>query len=157
MALNLGKQFEQIFKEDWKRSFPNSFLYRLPDQQSRYRGASQNPCDFIGFNDGVLYLLECKTHKGASIPFDAIPQYDRLVKYVGKPGIRVGIIVWLNEKDLVFYLPVQTLSQLKESGKKSVGLKTLAEGYNIKILPSVKKRVFMTTDYQELVDLIDGE
>lgn len=93
MPLNLGKQFEQVFKEDWKRSFPNSFLYRLPDQQSRYHGASQNPCDFIGFSGGILYLLECKTHKGASIPFEAIPQYDRLVGYVGKPGIRVGIIV----------------------------------------------------------------
>ena len=93
MAHDFGKAFETQFREDWKRTFPDSSLYRLPDQQSYYKGASTNPCDFIGFNDGILYLLECKTHKGASIPFDAMPQYERLKQYVGKPGIRVGFVV----------------------------------------------------------------
>ena len=38
-----GKKFEQQFKKDWELSFPNSFIYRLPDQQSGYRGGSRNP------------------------------------------------------------------------------------------------------------------
>jgi hypothetical protein len=92
MALNLGKGFEQQFRENWKQAFPNSFLYRLPDQMSYYYG-SHNPCDFIGFHNGILYLLECKTHKGASIPFEAISQYESLKAYQGKPGIRAGVIV----------------------------------------------------------------
>lgn len=121
-----------------------------------YRGASQNPCDFICYNNGILYLIECKTHKGASIPFSAIPQYERLKTYVGKPGVRVGIIVWLQDKDVVFYLPVATLVQLIQAGKKSCGLKTLEEGYNIKLIPSQKLRTYMNTDYTQL-DLDEGE
>ena len=93
MAINSGKAFESEFREDWKKAFPNSFLYRLPDQQSYYKGASINPCDFIGYNKGILYLVECKTHKGASIPFNAIPQYERLLSFVGLEGVRAGVIV----------------------------------------------------------------
>ena len=46
---------------------------------------------------------------------------------------------------------------MKLDGKKSVGLKAIQEGYNIKIIPSIKKKVFMDSDYSCLMDLIDGE
>ena len=35
MAVN-GKAFEEHFKEGWKKSFPDSFILRLPDQMSGY-------------------------------------------------------------------------------------------------------------------------
>ena len=48
MAINLGKKFESVFREDWEKSFPNGFLYRLPDQMSGFAGScASNPCDFI--------------------------------------------------------------------------------------------------------------
>lgn len=92
MTINRGKQFEERFKKDWESTFPKSFLTRLPDQVSGYKG-SRNICDFIGYTHDKLFLLECKTHKGLSIPFSAISQHETLVKYVGLPGVRAGVVL----------------------------------------------------------------
>ena len=89
--------------------------------------------------------------------FENIKQYNKLIKKVGIPGVRVGVILWLYEKDTVLYIPVSTIKKMKLDGKKSVGLKAIQEGYNIKIIPSIKKKVFMDSDYSCLMDLIDGE
>jgi hypothetical protein len=51
---------------------------------------------------------------------------------------------------------MSTLTQLKRDGEKSVGLRHL-EDYNIYTIPSVKKRVFMDSDYSLLQNLKDGE
>lgn len=155
--LNIGKSFESSFRENWKRTFSNSFIYRLSDQVSGYKYTSSNICDFICFYERYLFLIECKTHKGASLPFENITQYDKLVEKVGIPGVRTGVILWLYEKDIVMYVPISTITKMKNDGKKSVGLKAIKEGYNIKIVPSVKKRVFMDSDYSCLCDLEDGE
>jgi recombination protein U len=154
---NRGKQFEDKFRKDWIKSFPNSFILRLPDQLSGYKNTSKNICDFICFHEGVLYLIECKSHKGASIPFECIKQFNLMKSYVGIKGIRVGIILWLYDKDVVYYIPISTIQQLKQDGKKSVGIKAVEEGYNIKIIPSVKKRVFLNSDYNLLKDLEENE
>lgn len=153
---NRGKIFEQVFKKDWEKSFPNSFIYRVPDQMSGYKNTSINICDFICFNDNTLFLIECKSHKGASIPFDNITQYSKLLKKVGIPGVRCGVILWLIEKDKVYYIPVSTIKQMKKDGKKSVGISTV-DNYNIIEIPSIKKRVFMDSDYSVLLSLKDGE
>ena len=154
---NLGKTFENNFKDNWKKCFPQSFIYRLSDQMSGYRYTSSNICDFICFNNKILFLIELKSHKGASLPFVNITQYEKLKGKVGIPGVRAGIILWLYEKDIVMYIPISTITQMKSDGKKSVGLKAIEEGYNIKIIPSQKKRVFMDSDYSCLCDLKDGE
>lgn len=68
-----------------------------------YRDTSQNPCDFLCFPcDTKLFMVECKEHKGASIPFSAIPQYERLLQYKNLKNIYAGIVIWLSEKDVVF-------------------------------------------------------
>lgn len=46
---------------------------------------------------------------------------------------------------------------MKKDGKKSVGIKSLEEGYNIIEIPSVKLRTFMDSDYSVLLNLKDGE
>lgn len=157
MIKNHGKQFEERFKKDWRATFPNSILIRVPDQVSRYKNASKNICDFIGYHKGRFYLLECKSHKGVSIPFDNISQYELMKDYCGMEGVRVGVILWLYEKDLEFYIPIATIKQLKAEGKKSVGLKAYNDGYNIKLIPTKKKRVFLEADYSILVNLEEGE
>ena len=155
MAIS-GKQFENRFKLEWEKSFPNSFILRLPDQMSGYK-YSNNICDFICFNDGILYLIECKVHKGASIPFDKISQYPKLLEKANIYGIRSGVILYLYEKYRVFYIPVTTIKKMKEDGKKSVGIKALEEGYNIIEIPSKKLRVFTDSDYSVLQDLKEGD
>ena len=151
-----GKAFEEHFKEGWKKSFPDSFILRLPDQMSGYKG-SNNICDFICFNKGILYLIECKVHKGASIPFDKISQYPKLLEKSNIYGIRAGVLLYLYEKFRVFYIPATTIKQLKAEGKKSVGIKAFDEGYNIIEIPSTKLRVFMDSDYSVLQNLNEGD
>lgn len=151
-----GKQFENRFKLDWEKSFPDSFILRLPDQMSGYKG-SNNICDFICFNKGILYIIECKAHSGASIPFTKITQYDKLIEKSSIPGVRAGVILYLYDKFKVFYIPASTIKKMKEDGKKSVGIKAVEEGYNIIEIPSTKLRVFMDSDYTILQHLKEGE
>jgi hypothetical protein len=83
-------------------------------------------------------------------------QYDKLKEKIGILGVRAGVVLWLIDKDIVMYIPMSTVKQLKESGEKSIGIRHL-EDYNIYTIPSVKKRVFMDSDYSLLLNLKDGE
>ena len=156
MSRSVGKEFEKKFKDDWIRTV-DSFIYRLNDQLSGYKFNSKNICDFICYDYPNLFLIECKTHKGASLPFRNITQYDDLIKFVGIKGIRVGIICWLYEKDIVLYIPISTVSKMKKDNKKSVGIKSIEDGYNIKVIPSKKKVFYMDSDYSILKDLVEFE
>ena len=152
-----GKQFEDRFEKDWIRTFPDYIILRVPDQMSHYKGSSRNICDFIEFDGELLYFTECKSGKGASFPFSEIPQYERMLPFVGKHNVRAGVVLWLYEKDLVYYIPISTITQMKKDGKKSVGIKAYNAGYNIKIVPSKKLRVFMESDYSFMQSLENGE
>ena len=156
MGDNYGKEFEKRFQKDFLESIPNSTIDRIYDVVGIYRGVT-NVCDFIGYTYPNIFYCECKTHKGASIPFENITQYNKLKEKVGIPGVRTGVILWLYEKDIVMYIPISTITKMKKDGKKSVGLKAINDGYNIKILPSEKLRVFLKTDYSSLMQLKDGE
>lgn len=159
MATNKGKAWEDKFRQDWRKCFPNSFIFRLKDQMTGYKETSGNPCDFLCFPDkGELFLIECKEHKGASIPFTAIPQYDRLLEYKDLPGVKAGVVLWLSEKDRVLWISIQEMEKMVKDGKKSIGIKMLEEkSYNIIEIPSVKKRVYLDSDYTILTSLKDGE
>ena len=154
MAINKGKAWEDKFRQDWRRCFPNSFMFRLKDQMTGYKETSGNPCDFLCFpGNRELFLIECKEHKGASIPFTAIPQYDRLLEYCGLPGVRAGVVLWLSDKDRVFWISIEEMEKMVKDGKKSIGLKMFEDkSYNIIEIPSVKKRVYLDSDYTVLTD-----
>lgn len=122
------------------------------------RGVS-NISDFIGYIYPNIYYLECKTHKGASIPFDVITQYDKLVKKVDIPGVRAGVILWLYEKeDTIIYLPVKTIQQMKEDGEKSFGIRHFNSNYRYIKIPSTKLTKYYKGDYSVLKTLLaDGD
>ena len=148
----LGKAFESEFRKDWKKSFPNTFLYRLPDQVSGYKTSSQNPCDFIAFNNNTLWMLECKETTEGTINFSKIPQLERLEEYIGLENVEQYIIVWYSQFDKVIACPASEALKMKKDGKKSISLKMLADkSYNIIEVPSIKKRVFMESDYTCLI------
>ena len=156
--MNRAKQFEGKFKSDWQQNFPQSFILRLHDQMSGYKVQSRNICDYICFENRTLFLIECKTHSGASIPFDDIPQYDLMKDYVGLPNVRTGIVLWLYEKDIgILYIPISTITKLKEKGEKSIGIRHLKQDYKIISLPSEKRRVYYDCDYSPLLNLNEGE
>ena len=157
---NIAKNFELKFRTDWQKIFPEGICLRLNDQMSGYKNVSQNPSDFICFANGKFFFCEIKTHKGASIPFEAIPQYDRLKKYISLPNVFCGIILWLYETDCdVLYIPISTIKQMKADGLKSVGIRHLDnEKYKIYRCPTLKRKpVFLDTDYSILMNLNEGE
>lgn len=75
------------------KSFPDGMCFRLADQMTGFKITSQNPSDYVCYNYPYLYFVELKTHKGASIPFDAIPQYERLLAFENINGIYCGVVV----------------------------------------------------------------
>lgn len=154
MAKNYGKAFEEQFKKDFGL-LEGSSVDRLYDTMNGYKSIKQIS-DFIGYVYPNIFYLECKSHKGASLPLANITQYENLKKKVGIPGVRSGVILWLYDKDKVFYIPTATVTKLKEDGEKSVGLRHIGK-YRIIEIPSLKKRVFMDSDYSILKELDEND
>jgi len=82
MSTTSGKKFEN----NWRDSIPpNIFFYRFNDGTSAWDGSkpklatetsetrfqAKNLCDCEMFDGNNLYLLELKSHKGASLPYAA--------------------------------------------------------------------------------------
>ena len=156
MPDNYGKNFEQKFKADFLKTVPNSTIDRLYDPVGGFYSI-KNICDFIGYSYPNIFYIECKTHKGASIPLENITQYNKLVQKLGIKGVRVGVVLWLYEKYKVIYLPISTVKKLKDNNEKSFGIRHLENTeYPSLELPSVERRIFMDTDYSILLNLDEG-
>lgn len=156
-----GKKFEEHFRKDWKKCFPNTFIFRLKDQITGYKDTSQNPCDFLAMNNGIMWMLECKETQEGTINFSKIPQLDRtegLKDYIGLSDVEPFIIVWFRKHDKVIACPAAEALRMKQNGLKSISLKMLEDkSYYIIDLPSVKLRTFLETDYTYLVDCVKSE
>ncbi len=149
MASNFGKNFEDHFKENWKRCFPGTWLFRLKDQMNGFKETSQNPCDFLAFpGNNKLFMIECKSHSGASISFTDIPQYERLLEYKDDKDVYPGILIWFYEKDKIYWVPIKVAEKMYNDGEKSIGLRHIGK-YDLVEIPSVKKRVYMESDFRE--------
>ena len=143
---NYGKQFEARFREDFKKSFPGSFIMRLADSTSGYYGASRNPCDFICLVDGALHLVEVKCHYGNTFPLSCLRQYDLLDAYSKCDGVKAEVVIWFIDHEKVVLSPIESLRRIKEAGGKSVNARDFA-GWGISEVPSKKLRTFLTSDY----------
>ena len=131
---------------------PNSLCYRLYDTMSGYVSIG-NVGDFICYKYPYIYLLDCKSIKGNTLPFSDLRQYDKMLDYKDITGVFVGFIVWFIDHDKVLWVPVQTMKKIKDENLKSFNInKMKPEDYFYLELPSKKLRTFMDTDYSVLVD-----
>ena len=160
---DIGKKFESRFEKDYQRCFPGTLCYRLPDQQAGYAGeGGSNPCDFLCYPGDCVLMVECKAHKGASINFNKIPQYERQLKYKGNYKTFPGVVVWFYEKDTVIWVSIEEMEKMVLDGEKSIGLRMIDEKkpykkmYNIITIPSQKLRTFMESDYNYLVNKLEA-
>lgn len=151
-VVDYGKKFEERFKLDWINTFPSGTITRLYDVTTGYKSMS-TICDFICYNYPYQFFIECKAHKGASLPFTVLTQYDKMIKELNKPGVQVGVVLWLYEKDKVLYVPISIIQCLKQQGEKSVGLRHLTGQYNIIDIPAKKLIHFMKCDFSCLMNL----
>ncbi len=125
-----------MFKATWTKQFPGTFAFRLKDQMTGYKETSGNPCDFLCYPGNRLYMVECKEHKGMSIPFTAIIQYQRLLAFKDLMSVSPGVIIWFSEKDIVIWVSIYEMEKMVKDGKKSISLKMLDDdSYNIITIP----------------------
>ena len=152
--INRGKEFEQHFMKDWKKSFPNSFIFRLKDDVSQYKYTAKNPCDFICYAHRTLFLIETKSVHGNTFPFSNLSQYDKLLSYSSVEDLVAGVIIWYVDRDVVLFVPITEIREMKKDKLKSVNVKTVLDSkYKVIKIPSAKKRVFMDSDYTVLADI----
>lgn len=152
---SLGKKYEEKFRSDWEK-IPNTSIDRLYDPVGGYGGIS-NICDFIIYNYPHIIYAECKTTKDNTFPFSRLSQYEKLTKKIGIKGVIAGVFIWFYDRDKVFFVPIATCKQMIEDGEKSVNCKKIVENkykseYRIIEIPSVKKRVFMDSDYSVILE-----
>lgn len=158
MADRVGKKFETKFRDDFLK-IPNSTIDRLYDTTNGFKAITQ-VSDFIGYKKPNIFYLEVKTHAGNTFPFSCLSQYTKLLDKCGIEGVRVGVVLWLYDHDAVMYVPIASIKHMKEDGLKSINIKMYREEnpkYKIVKIPSIKKKVFMDSDYSVLTELEDGD
>lgn len=155
MAINRGKQFEDVIKQAFLK-LPDVSIDRLHDQMTGYKVTSANICDFIVYKEPYEYYIECKSVHGNTLPFSNITnnQWNGMLEKSKIPGVKAGVICWWIDKDVTAFIPIVLLEQWKVSGYKSVRYDDI-QGcpYTIKLYGK-KKRVFfdydMTTFFKEV-------
>ena len=145
MAVNRGKQFENIVKEAFEKVEGVS-VDRLHDQMTGYKVTSANICDFIVYKKPYEYYIECKTVHGNTLPFTNITdtQWKGLLAKAQIQGVYAGILCWWVDKDITKFIPISALEYFKAHGLKSIRYDT-RDGT---IITGIKKRVFFDYDME---------
>lgn len=104
-----------------------------------------NICDFIAYRFPLAFYAEVKSIKGNTFPIKNLTQYDKLITKKNILGVISGVVIWYYEKNKVVFVPIETVEQMVNEGKKSIHIQK--DYYRLLDIPSVKKRVFMDSDY----------
>lgn len=149
MTLNKGKQFESIVKKSFEKE-EDTYVLRLYDTTNGFIGIA-NPCDFVVYKHSRLFLIECKTCHGSSLPLANISsnQWNSLLEASNIDGIIAGYMIWFIDKDTTIFLQAQDAElYVKQTNKKSIP-------YNIPYAKQVlgnKKRVFYEYDMKGVLN-----
>ena len=152
MAINRGKQFEDVIKKAFLQ-VPDVSIDRLHDQTNGFLG-SANTCDFIVYKKPYEYYIECKSVHGNTLPFSNITdtQWKGLLEKSKIEGVFAGVICWWIDKDVTRFMPIQVLDYLREEGYKSIRFDAFP--FRLDLLPIIeikgkKKRVFFDYDMED--------
>ena len=164
MGVNRGKNFERVIKDAFLK-VPGVSIDRLHDQTNGYAG-SWNICDFIVYKKPYEYYIECKSVKGASLPFANITdnQWSGLLEKSHIPGVCAGIICWFIDKDVTKFIPIQALQAMKIDDMKSVKYSwdNYVASYYIQNYPIIemrgkKKRIFFDYDMTAFFEEVNAK
>lgn len=149
MAVNRGKQFEDVIRKSFEKVEGVS-IDRLHDQTTGYMG-SQNICDFIVYKEPYEYYFECKSVHGNTLPFSNITetQWNGLLEKSKIEGVFAGVICWWIDKDVTKFIPIQALQWNKENGYRS--LRYNHNGTSFVEIKGKKKRVFFDYDMERFL------
>ena len=152
MAVNRGKQFEDVIREAFEK-IPGVSIDRLHDQTTHYKGSS-NICDFIVYREPYEYYFECKSVHGNTLSFRNISatQWNGLLAKSFIEGVTAGVICWWVDKDTTKFIPIQTLQKLLNSG--NVSYRYDWDSYDVVEIKGKKKRVFYDYNMEEFLNAI---
>ena len=156
MAVNRGKDFENVIKESFEK-VPNVSVDRLHDQTTHWKGSSANICDFIVYKEPYEYYIECKSVHGASLPFSNITktQWNGLLEKSKIEGVFAGVICWWVDKDVTKFIPIQLLQAMKDHNMKSIRYDFTLFGKDCCTeIKGKKKRVFFEYDTESFFDKV---
>lgn len=149
--VNRGKQFEDAIKQAFEKE---CYTLRLYDTTNGFVGIA-NPCDYIAYKKPHMFMIECKSCYGASLPIANISQHQRdslLIadKYV---GMIAGYMIWFIDKDRTFFIRATDLEKyIKSSGRKSIPFDLT----NLPIdIDGKKKRIMYEYDMKGFLDIWD--
>ena len=153
--MNEGKKFEEDFKKSMDKY--NIWSYRLRDSSGSWsnskgsRFTPKNICDYIAYNNWGLYLLELKSHKGSSLPFAAISDYQlKRLSSIDYLGIKAYFIINMRDKGETYAIEALKIKNyIETSGRKSIPISFMEnEGIEIK---GTKRRTRYEYDVGELL------
>ena len=166
MAVNRGKQFENVIRKSFERVEGVS-IDRLNDNTAGFKGVA-GICDFIVYKEPYEYYIECKSVHGASLPFSNITdkQWQGMLEKSQIEGVFAGVICWWIDKDVTKFIPIRDLVIAKKCGYKSIRYDTECyiehpmdelgyKAFSIEI-KGKKKRVFFDYDMKEFFNEIQS-
>ena len=154
MAKNKGKQFEDVIKKSLL-NVPDVSVDRLRDAPKQQKNVD-NPADFVVYKKPYEIYLECKTHKGNTLPFSCVRdvQIKGLTEKSKLDGVIAGLLIWFIDHDATVFVPISTVNQLIEEGAKSINYFHILNRKHYWI-SGKKKRVYFDYDMEKfLQDLI---
>ena len=81
-----------------------------------------------------------------------------MLLYKSIKGLHAGTVIWFVDHDKVIWVPIETWEKIKLEGKKSFNIKMVGNpDYECVVIPSVKKRVYMESNYMALIQYYAGE
>lgn len=140
MTKNRGKDFESVIKKAFKKCV-DIYILRLYDTMNGYSSVA-NPCDFIAFKTPKLFLLECKSCHGASLPVNNISDFQRtslLNADKNYDDMIAGYIIWFIDKDVTVFVRATDIEEHFKNNKSLNYKKAQDIGY---VFKGVKKKVF---------------
>lgn len=147
---NKGKPFEDVVKESFLKC-PDVSIDRLRDAPRKMKNVD-NPSDFIVYKKPYEVYVECKSHKGNTLPFACIrkEQIKGMSEKSQIDGVLAGVILWFIDHDLTVWIPIQEVVDWKGRGAKSINIKDLDHLQHI-VIQGKKKRVYFDYDMDDFL------
>lgn len=147
---NKGKVFEEVIKKSFLK-VDGVDVTRLRDGMRKQKGVD-NPSDFIVYKYPYEVYVECKSHKGNTLPFSCIreEQIRGMQEKSMTNGVKAGVILWFIDHDLTVWIPIREIRFLINAGKKSINIKELDQISHI-VIQGKKKRIYFDYDMEDFL------
>ena len=152
----LGKDAEKKIKEWLDRPEDGYDFQRIPDQMTGFFGSS-NICDFVLYKYPNHYWIESKATWADRFDFTMLTdtQYNGLLNKSKIEGVDGVVIVLFASYKRAFWISIQEIDKLKNSGKKSLNIKKIdtwgIQYHEIKTLNNNRKKLLDYDKEQEFI------